>query len=71
MINDIDTDYVKIDNDLASEIVTDKNIVKDIIISKQLEPDNDIGELDADFGIAPLISEARAALRGLRNNFTT
>lgn len=56
MINDIDKNYCKINDNLTTpEIVTDEDIVKNIIISKQLELDNDIGELDDDFGIVPSI----------------
>lgn len=45
------------------DLTTDEDIVKDIMTKKQLKPDNDVGELDDDFGIVPSISKARAALR--------
>jgi hypothetical protein len=68
LINDIDEDYVQIDDDLVtSEILTDEDIVKNVIVSQQVEPDNDtdIDELDDEFETVPSISEARAVLRTL------
>jgi len=62
MINDIDENYIKIGDDLTtSEIATDEDIVKDIMTSKQLEPN--IGDLDDDFGYLHLIFKDAAALR--------
>lgn len=54
MINDIDEDYVQIDvRPTTSEIATDEDVVKHAMNSKQVEPDNDNGEIDSDFGVVP------------------
>lgn len=68
MINDIDNDYIEVDDDLiTSEIQTDEDIVNNVIASQQVKSDNDtdIDELDNEFETVPSISEACAALRTL------
>jgi len=72
MINDIDENYLQIDDGLTtSEIATDEDIIKDVMTSKQVEPDNDTGEPDDDFGTVSSISEVRAALRTLEKFYYT
>jgi len=60
-------DYVKIDDDLTSEIAMDE----DILTSKQLEPYNDFGYLEEDFGVLPSVSEFRAALKIMEQFYYT
>ncbi|KAE9524452.1 hypothetical protein AGLY_015173 [Aphis glycines] len=75
LINNIDEDYLQIDDDLiTSEIQTDEDIVNNVIASQQVELDNDtdIDELDDEFEkTVPSISEARAALRTLERFYYT
>jgi len=74
LINNIDEDYLQIDDDLiTSEIQTDEDIVNNVIVSQQVELDNDtdIDELDDVFETVPSISEARAALRTLERFYYT
>ncbi|XP_025208713.1 tigger transposable element-derived protein 4-like, partial [Melanaphis sacchari] len=74
LINDIDENYVKIDDDLiTSEIQTDEDIVNNVIANQRVEPDNDtdIDELNDEFETVPSISEARAALRTLERFYYT
>lgn len=67
MINNIDEDYVQIDNDLTmTEIAADDDIVNDIMTSKQVKPDNDTNEFDDGFRTVRLLSEGRAILRTLK-----
>lgn len=54
IINDIDLTMF--------EIVTNEDIVKDIMTSKQVEPDNNTSEFDYNFGTVQLISKACDAL---------
>ncbi|KAL4153502.1 hypothetical protein QTP88_001335 [Uroleucon formosanum] len=74
LINNIDEDYLQIDDDLiTSEIQTDEDIVDNVIANQQVELDNDtdIEELDDEFETVPSISEARAALRTLERFYYT
>lgn len=74
LINDIDKDYVQVDDDfITSEIQTDEYIVNNGIASQQVESDNDtdIDELDNEFETVPSISEACASLRTLERFYYT
>lgn len=58
LINDIDEDYFQIDDDLTtSEIAKYEDIVKDVMASQQVKPDNDIDELGDEFETVPSISK--------------
>lgn len=58
LINDIDEDYFQIDDDLTtSEIAKYEDIVKDVMASQQVKPDNDIDELGDEFETVASISK--------------